>query len=256
MLKKELVFVLCLAFTLLIMTSGALCNCDFPYNCDDINYIYGMIGTFGILSVSVKPDGLEIGLIDLSDERITQIKTEIAKEWINTDALDFCLAESEYIISQSYQRIFPYDCWEVDYLEDMLIGNYGIQSVSIVPEGLDIGLTDVTEQNIEQIKEIIQEEGISTEYIVFSYEAPFVNDPWMISDILSDMVGSYSIQSVSDLSGVFEIGLSDMSEENITHIKAEIERYGISTQIISFYFQEPIIHNEWYIDYTRDELEE
>ena len=70
---------------------------------------------------------------------------------------------------------------------------------------------------------------------------------------LHDMVGQYGIQSVAEIQGAVEMGVSDDSSDNHQMIRNAIKAMDIDPDGILFHYEKPNEKNDWYKDYYGDQ---
>jgi len=70
---------------------------------------------------------------------------------------------------------------------------------------------------------------------------------------LHDMVGQYGIQSVAEIPGAVEMGVSDDSSDNHQMIRNAIKAMGIDPDGILFHYEKTVEQNDWYEDYYGDQ---
>lgn len=64
---------------------------------------------------------------------------------------------------------------------------------------------------------------------------------------IQSLIGRYSIQSVVDITKGVDIGLSDMSK--VEEVKDAVLSMWISTEYLTFHYEDPRYLNNWYEDY-------
>lgn len=81
-----------------------------------------------------------------------------------------------------------YSPFEVRRIQD-LVGQYTIQSVAEISQGVDIGVTDASTSNMSAIRSAIERMGISPDAVSFHHESAIRDNPWYI-DYAQDKGGS------------------------------------------------------------------
>ena len=75
-------------------------------------------------------------------------------------------------------------------------------------------------------------------------------------DRLHDMVGEYGIQSISELPGAVDMGVSDNSFDNLNAIRKAIREMGIDPEGVLFHEQQTTEENDWFEAYSREQTGE
>ena len=81
-----------------------------------------------------------------------------------------------------------YSSSEVSRIQD-LVGEFTIQYVAELPQGVDIGVTDTSASNISAIRSAIEQMGIGADAVSFHHESAIRDNPWYI-DYAQDKGGS------------------------------------------------------------------